>query len=189
MQSITRITFTIVAVLALLFGATRSATAQSCPANQCQLQFSASVSISSVLSCAVTRGSMNLGNHFRSEGKVSADETTALRARCTIDPANGIVDVSFTLPSVLTRVGGTETLPITFGTESLRLYDADGSVGTVQGVNPAMPQSKTIASGFLTIAVGENGPNDPNGEVSVDLTNAAAAGAYTATITATVALR
>lgn len=184
-----RITTTLIALALLTIAATSTTQAQSCPANTCQLQFSASVSVQSMISCTVTRGSMNLGSHFKTEGFVSADETTALRAVCTIDPHNGIADVSFQLPSVLTRVGGSETLPIIFGTESLRLYDCNGCGTVPQGVNPALAQSKTITSGFLTIALGENGPNDPAGEVKVDLSNASAAGTYTATITATVALR
>jgi hypothetical protein len=183
-----RITLLLVALLALLFGST-SAQAQTCPANQCSLGFTTSVTVQSLISCSVTRASLNFGSHFKSEGKASLDETTSGAARCTIDPSNGIVDVSFTLPSVLTRTGGTETVPITFGTESLRLRDCDCMGSVVQGVNPAVANSKAITSGFLTLALGQNGPNDPAGEVSVLLSSATAAGTYTGFITATVALR
>ena len=185
----TRTITTLLAAVVMLLGITRNTQAQSCPANSCSLSFSASVSISSMLSCSVTRPSLNFGSHFKSEGSVGSNETNALRARCTIDPQNGTVDVSFQLPSVLTRVGGTETLPITFGNESLRLYDCDGCGTVPQGSNPATPRSFTITSGFLTVALGENGPGEPAGEVSVNLANATAAGSYVGTITAVVALR
>ena len=183
-----KIILALFAIITMVFVSASPVQAQGCAANSCQLSFSASLSISSVLSCNVTRAAMNLGNHFKSENKVSADETTAPRAICQIDPQNGIVDVTFTLPSVLTGPGGA-TLPITFGTESLRLYDCNNCGQVPQGVNPALPQTKTITSGYLTIAVGENGPNDPAGEVSVDVSHATVAGAYSATILATVALR
>jgi hypothetical protein len=183
-----RITLTLLAVFALLCGST-TAQAQSCPANSCQLSFNANVTVQSMISCSVTRGTLNFGSHFKTEGIVSLDETTAGRARCTIDPRNGVVDVSFQLPSVLTRVGGSETLPIIFGSESLRLYDCDGCGTVPSGRDPSLAQSVTITSGFLTIALGENGPGQPAGEVSVNLSNASAAGSYTGFITATVALR
>jgi hypothetical protein len=183
-----RISLTLLVAFALLCGSTR-AQAQACPNNVCPLSFTANVTVQSMISCSVTRGTMDFGSHFKTEGKVSLNETTAGRARCTIDPRNGVVDVSFQLPSVLTRNGGSETVPIVFGTESLRLYDFDGSQGTMHASNPALPTSFTVTSGFLTLALGENGPNDPAGEVSVDLTNASAAGSYTGFITATVALR
>jgi hypothetical protein len=185
-----RITLMLVALFALLLGTTSTLQAQAqCPANSCSLSFSASVTVQSIISCSVIRGSLNFGSHLKSEGKVSLDETTAGLARCTIDPSNGVVDVSFTLPSSLTRSGGTETVPITFGNESLRLRDCDCYGSIVQGVNPAVGQSKSITSGFMTLALGQNGPNDPAGEVSVNLSSAPAAGTYTGFITATVALR
>lgn len=184
-----RISLMLTVVLALLFGALSTTEAQACPGNVCPLGFDAAVTVQSVISCSVVRASLDFGTHFKSEGKASIDETNAGLARCTIDPQNGIVDISFTLPSVLTRVGGIETIPITFGNESLRLRDCDCYGSVVQGVNPAVAQPFTIASGFLTLALGQNGPNDPSGEVSVDLASASASGRYTGFITATVALR
>jgi hypothetical protein len=185
-----RIITTMLAAVVMLLGITRTTQAQGCTGNSCQLQFSASVTVQSMISCSVTRPSFDFGSHLKTEGSIGSNENNHVRARCTIDPSNGIVDVSFpTLPASLTRVGGSETVPITYGTESLRLYDCDGSCGTVQGSNPATPRSFTITSGFLTLALGENGPNDPAGEVKVNLANAQAAGTYTAVITAQVALR
>jgi len=180
-----RITFLLVALLVLCVGTTSTLQAQT-PQS---LAFTTSVTIGSTISCAVLRGNMDFGSHFKSEGVASLSELTSGRARCVIDPSNGIVDVSFILPSVLTRTGGSETLPITFGNQSLRLYDCDGCGQVPDGVNPAVANSKTITSGFLTIALGENGPNDPSGEVSVNLSAATKAGSYTGFITATVALR
>jgi hypothetical protein len=163
-----RIITTMLAAIIMLLGITHTTQAQSCPANSCSLSFSASVSIASTLSCSVTRSSMDFGNHFRGEGHIGSTEANALRARCVLDPSVGTIDVSWTLPTVLSDGAG-HTVPISFGTESLRIYDADGSVGTVQGSNPSVPRSFNVTSGFATIALGENGPNDPAGEVSVNL--------------------
>jgi hypothetical protein len=186
-----RIFLTVLAVFALLFGVTSEARAQGCTDNVCPLQFSASVTVESMISCTVTRPSFDFGSHLKSAGTLGSNENNHVRARCTIDPANGIVDISFpTLPASLTRTGGTETVPILYGGESARAYDCDGSCGPVLGFNPATGASGfAIASGVLTLALGENGPNLPDTEVRVDISNAQAAGTYAAVLTAQVALR
>lgn len=183
-----RIITVVLAAIIMLLGITHTTQAQSCPANSCSLSFSASVSIASTLSCSVTRSSLDFGNHFRGEGHIGSTEANALRARCVLDPSIGTIDVSWNLPSVLSDGRG-HTLPISFGAESLRIYDCDGSCGVAQGTNPSVPRSFNVTSGFATLALGENGPGIPAGEVSVDLTNATAAGTYTGIVTATVALR
>jgi hypothetical protein len=160
-----------------------------CAGNTCTFTLNASISISSTISCAATRTLMDFGNHFKGEGHIGSTEANHLRIECAVDPQNGTVDVSFTLPSVMTRNGGTETLPIAFGSESLRLYDCATSCGTPQGSDPHTPRTFNITSGHLVAAIGENGPGLPQGEVSVDLSSATAAGTYTAQITAVVALR
>ena len=183
-----RITLLLVALFALFVGTTSTLQAQ-CAGNTCSATFHASVVIQPIMSCTTLKDNLDFGTHLKSEGKASLSELTSGRVRCVIDPANGVVDITFVLPSVLTRVGGTQTLPITFGNESLRLYDCDGNCAVPQGVNPAVAQSKTITSGFLTLALGENGPNDPAGEVSVNLSSAQSAGTYRGDITLQIALR
>ena len=175
-------------IMMLIVG-TRPVQAQACPANSCQLQFSVAAAVSSTLSCSVTKGVMDFGTHFRSEGLIGSTEANQLRVLCTVDPKNGTVDVSFpTLPDHLDGPNGA-TLPLLYGSESLRLYDANGSVGQAQGTDPHNPVSFNITSGFLTAALGENGANAPTAEVSVDFSNATAAGGYSGTIVMQVALR
>jgi hypothetical protein len=57
-----------------------------------------------------TRPAFDYGSHFKTAGKLWSNASNFVEARCTIDPKDGIVDVTFpNLPSVLTREGGTQT--------------------------------------------------------------------------------
>lgn len=148
--------------------------------------WNASVTVMATLSCSVTQH-FSFGSWPSSIGTVSANETNSGRLLCTTDPGNR-VNVSFLLPSTLSDGLG-HTVPITFGNESARLYDANGSAGVVTGFDPALGFTGFQSnSGFITLALGENGPNQPAAEVAVNLTGAAA-GTYTGQIVATIVLQ
>jgi hypothetical protein len=193
-QFFTRLFVSLIAALVLLVGASRQASAQdTCVNNVCPLTFSSAITVRATISCAVVRPAFDYGSHFRSEGRLYSNSTNFVEARCTIDPKDGVVDISFpNLPSVLTREGGTETVPLLYGVESLRVYDcldcANPAVRT--NINPAAGGSHTITSGALRFALGENGDfGDEFASIGVDITNAAKAGRYVGTITAQIALR
>jgi len=187
-----RITLLVVALVAILFGRPSALQAQSCANATCPLQFAASVTVASSINCSVIRPSFDFGNHFKAEGTLASNGSNYVSARCTIDQSNGVMDVSFpTLPANLTRVGGSETVPITYGNLSLRLYDCDGNCGNILLGDPAVSTTVPITSGFLTFTLGDPMGSTGNAtrEVRVNIANAQAAGTYTAVITAQVALR
>jgi hypothetical protein len=178
---------TLLAALVLSFG-TREARAQACTGSGVSQDctWNATVTVMATLSCAVTQH-FTFGSWPSSAGSVSGNETNTGRLRCTTDPGNS-VQVSFTLPASLSDGLG-HAVPINFGNESARAYDADGSAGLPRVFNPALGTTAfPVSSGVLTLTVGENGPNSPAAEVSVNLTGAAA-GTYTGVIVATIALQ
>lgn len=72
----------------------------------------------------VKTSDLNFGTHFASEGVITCQSCTPMRFD-GLGTAGRIVDFSVVVPSVLTRVGNTATVPIAFGTQSL-LVELDG---------------------------------------------------------------
>lgn len=177
---------TLLAALVLLFGTTELR-AQGCSGTSVSQDctWTAQVTVQATLSCSVVR-SFAFGSWPSSIGSVGSNENNHGRLRCTTDPGNS-VNISFTLASSLTN--GAFSVPVTYGDESARAYDCDGSCGPVRTFNPATGTiGFPISSGVLVLALGENGANQQFSEVSVNLSGAAA-GTYQGVIVATIALQ
>jgi hypothetical protein len=159
-----------------------SASLQSC-------DWSASVTVTPFLTCTVDvhGNAFNFGAHPRTAGELHSSESNQIDFTCQIDPP-GQVSVSFTLPSVLTRVGGTETVPISYGVESARLYDGNQRQNIGLSFHPSTSVLFTPTTGILDITLGENGPNIPEAAVIVNISNASATGTYTGVGTVTIAI-
>lgn len=92
-------------------------------------------------------------------------------------PSLGRIEITFTLPTALTRAGGT-TMPISFGSTSAG-YSASGSIVGQTAFNPHSPfRANLSVLGRGSVFLG--GALTPAGSQ--------AAGSYTATMTITVAL-
>ena len=179
-------TLTLAALLVL--GVSPKVQAQACAGTSVSqtCAWSATVTVQAVLSCAVTQN-FDFGSHPSSVGSVEGNETNTGRIVCSTNPGSA-VNVSFTLPNTLSDGHG-HTVAITYGTGSARLYPCATSCGTPVEFSPANGfVGFATASGNVLLALGENGPNDPSAGVFVNLAGAAA-GTYTGTITATIALQ
>ena len=146
-------------------------------------QWTASVVVAPFLSCAVTKN-IEYGTHFRTAGVLSTDLSNFAQLNCQSDPGN-IVDVSFTLPSVLTKAGG-GSVPISYGANSAKFSD-----GTLLPFNPAAGLSgHTISSsdGSFALLLGFTGIVGNDEAVTINV-GSAPSGSYSGTITTTIAVR
>jgi hypothetical protein len=175
-------------LLCALIFTTTPAQAQACSGTSVSASctWTASITVQAVLSCSVLQH-FAFGSHPSSVGTVAGVETNTGRIRCQTNPGSAL-NVSFTLPTVLTN--GPFSVPISFGTESARLYAADGSSGPVTAFNPATGFTgfQVSADGVAVLALGENGPNNEAAEVVVNIAGAAA-GTYSGVIVATIVLQ
>jgi hypothetical protein len=172
----------------VLFAAPSTANAQACSgtsvSQNCTL--TAQVTVQAVLTCSVL-ANFNFGSHPSSAGVLGSNETNHGRIRCQANPQSH-VNISFTLASSLTN--GAYSVPVSYGSEAARAYACDGSCGPTFAFNPATGTTgfNLGAAGILTLALGENGSNIPETEVSVNIAGVPA-GTYTGQIIATVVLQ
>jgi len=166
------------ALVALLFATTLQAQSPQ------SFQWSASVTITPSLNCSVTRN-LDYGTHFATEGNLLSSASNYAELMCTTDPGNAF-NVSFVLPSSLTRVGGGGSVPISYGVFSARLFDGAASESQF---DPSTGITGYVSgSGTLALSLGRDVRGDTDDAVTVHLAGAPT-GSYSGFITVTLAIQ
>ena len=127
---------------------------------------------------------LDFGTHYATEGVITCSQCTPARFD-GLGQAGRLVDISIGVPSVLTRVGNTASIPITFGSESAS-FQSDG--GTLVRFGPTAGLVGAMLTGSGGFAVWLGGPTHPasaDQDVSVNLAGAGG-GTYRGTIVVSV---
>jgi hypothetical protein len=177
-----RILRTLLAVLALLFGAvmTTELRAQS-PQS---VDLNASVTIDPFISCTANRH-LEFGPHFAREGVIASSGSNYAALTCSTDPGN-VLNISFAAPSSLTHQSNGSSVPITYGGRSGRIKASNGT-GDQRFAPAGGLAGYTSSTDQFTISLGEVVGTDLAEKVTVDLTGRPR-GTYSGVITVTIAV-
>lgn len=126
---------------------------------------------------------LNFGSHFPSEGVISCGSCTPARWD-GLGTAGHNTDVTFTLPSVLTRVNNTATIPITFGNSSA-LFTPDASAAVRFDPAGGLFGFTLTGSGGFSVQLGAQPISGAADDIMVNITGAPG-GVFQGTIVATV---
>jgi hypothetical protein len=125
---------------------------------------------------------MDFGTHFASAGVITTSASNYARWDGQTDPGLLCLTIGFSTPTQLTRVGGDDFVPISYGTTSAALEEGAFNPATGYDVCGA---SLGTGSFVVTLGLATGSESDL---VSVDLTGKPA-GTYAGTITLTVTVQ